>query len=115
MSETKSVEQFKSYESRAINGNEKEYIRLTVSLTSSTAFMQLSALSKWLYLAMLFEAKGHEEVIITGQKCAEQYGISDASYKRCVKQLMQYGFIEKCPRNCFAPSRFRFSEKWKNW
>lgn len=116
MSRTKkSITPFRSFESRAPDGNEKGYIRLTVSLTESTAYKQLTASSKLLYIAMLFEAKGHEEVIVTGKKCEEKCGICHETYMKALKQLLKYGFIEKCPRSCFAPSRYRFSDKWKKW
>lgn len=110
----KNITPFRSWESRAPNGNETGYIRLTSSLLLSVAYKKLSHTSRTVFVMMKLTAKGNESFSFSRQQFLELVGGSSHTYKTAIDDLIKFGFIERCPRCCFSPSKFVFSENWKN-
>ncbi len=106
---------FKPYESTSPDGYENHYIRITNSLFSSDAKRSLTPLAWNLYESMLIEARGHPSVIFSQQMGKESLGCSCNGYTKCIKQLIEKGFIKRKPRSCFSASEYIFSDEWKNY
>lgn len=107
-----SFKAFQPYESAVPGGNETPYIRLTKTLLRSEAYVDLTPLARNMYTDMLLEARGKPEVIYTQKMAIENLNTCKASYKNAIKQLSDVGFITLCPRGAYAPSKYKFSDKW---
>ena len=112
---SKQITPFKPYESRSPNGNEKGYVRITNSIHESDAMRDLSDLAFRVFLDMRFVSKGHGEVIYTQKMGAERLNLSKGGYTSAINQLITVGLVERLPRGCYAPAKYKFSTSWKTY
>lgn len=112
MSSRKTIVPFKSFEGRA--PDEKNYVRMTTSQLTSPAYKKLSYSAQSVLLMMKHAAKGKAEFTFSRKQFEEYLGGSAHTYLNAVEQLIKCGFIERCPRCCFSPSKFVFSAKWQD-
>lgn len=110
-----SLKPFELYESRSRSGYEKGYVRLTPSQFHSDSILDLSSNAFRIYIMMKFQARGHIEFIYTYDQAIKDTSISRQTYRRVIDELVNMGLIEELPRNVYAPLKFRFSIKWKNY
>lgn len=106
---------FKPYESTVINGEETPYLRITRTLYISDAFFDLTYLARIMYIDMRFAAGIRPEVQYTQKNAMDNLGICKASYKTAIELLVSTGFIERCPRSAYEPSRYKFSANWHHY
>lgn len=116
MARTKqNIVRFKAYESQNPTGIEKNYLRIAQSLYYSNAYRRLNYSARDIYVDMRMEAKGSNEVIYTEKRCCDRLECSHATYEKAIKQLIEFGFIERTGRRGnWMPSKFRFVDKWKS-
>ena len=104
---------FPPYETLSPDGYDKHYYRLTKALYESDAVKDLSELSFHMLMDIKMVARGHSEVSYTQAMAMERLQCCKASYTSGIKMLIKNGFIEKKPRGCYDPSKYKFSDKWK--
>ena len=109
------IVKFQLYESQNPTGIEKNYLRIAQSLYYSNAYRRLKYSTRDIYIDMRMEAKGSSEVIYTEKRCCERLDCSHATYEKAIKELIEFGFIERTGRRGkWMPSKFCFTDKWKN-
>lgn len=104
---------FAPWETMVSDGIEKRYIRLGNTLLYSSAFLQLSAKAKEVYLYMRIESAGQREFTLPYSKYT-LFSKKD-SFLRAREELENAGFIEivQYNGNLRKPNVYRFSERWK--
>lgn len=104
---------FPPWATRTSDGIEKRYIRLGNTLLYSSAFLQLSAKAKEIYLYMLIDSAGQREFTMPHSKYI-RFSKKD-SFLRARDELEKAGFIETVQHNANLrkPNVYRFSEHWK--
>lgn len=91
------------------------FIQIGNSLLLSKAFQSLTASAQLAYLALCMEAGGKSMVQLS-HSGAKKYGISSSTFDRCMKQLLEGGFVDMLEddnRAQFATNVYRFSSRWK--
>lgn len=77
------------------------------------SFLSLTANARLLYLAMCMEAAEKRQFEFP-KRAAEKYGFSESTFRRCVKELMQNGFIVvNSGRTTREPNIYQFVNDWK--
>ena len=111
----KNIVPFQFYESKSSNGTERNYVRLTNSQGNSDAILDLSANAFRIFVYMKFRAKGKCEFFYTYENGTTDASISRQTYKNVVDELERVGLIERLPTNMYSASKYKFSDKWKNY
>ena len=101
--------------SAKVDGKEGRFIQVGNSLLLDKRYHALSAGARHLYLCMVMEAGGKQEVKFP-HGAAKKYGIASTSFDRHIKELQANGFLQKVGAGLYwqyAPSVFSFSTDWK--
>ena len=102
------------YYTRSPTGKE-QYSRLPQSLIRSDAVRTLKHAARSVYIDMIDVAAGHPDVIYTQEMAHTNFGMSKGCYTVSIQELVDHGLIERMPRSWYAPARFAFSTKWKEY
>ncbi len=106
---------FLPHETRSETGYEKGYIRMTPSLYYSDSMRDLKDKARIVFQDMKFIAKNKTEVIYTQKMGMERLNLSKGGYTSSINQLIDVGLIERLPRGCYAPAKYKFSCEWKKY
>ena len=93
------------------------YAKIGNSLFRSSPYKSLKMSSRALYPQLIGIAGGKNKFILSNSRGAELCGMSESTFKRAMAELIEKGFLEKCPDDCmaqFETSKYVFSGKWKD-
>lgn len=77
------------------------------------SFLILSASAKFLYLSMCMESGGKRQFEFP-LKAAKKYAIPERSFRRCIDELIEAGFIKRqSGRSARMPNLYEFCFDWK--
>ena len=104
---------FKDYECDTEDLLDK-YIVLTKSMLTSDKWLSLKYSTRDVYIKMKLWSIGNSTYDYS-YKLAEKEGITSATYKRAIQELIDKGFIEiiRISRTPGIGTRYKFSNKWK--
>lgn len=110
----KKSKQFKDYECNTKDLRDN-YIVLTKSMILSDSWRSLNYSTKDVYIKMKLWSLGNISVMYS-YKLALTEGITSATYKRAVDELVEKGFIEitRISRTPGIATKYKFSNKWKD-
>lgn len=97
------------------NNSEGRFLQLGNSLLLSKEFQGLSAGTQMTYLFMALDAGGRSDFTFP-LSSAKKYGISESSFNRHIKELIQKNFIAlvSSGRTTREPNKYRFTYGWKD-
>lgn len=100
--------------SAKVDNREGRFLQIGNSLLLSKKFQELSSGAQMVYLAMALEAGGHPGFIFP-LGAARKYGVSESSFSRYVKELIQKEFITLVAsgRTTREPNQYKFTFGWK--
>lgn len=89
---------------------EKSYIRVTSSLLRSEKYQSLTFSARFVFQCMALESGGHVEFVFPEATASKHYGISPATLRNAVRELIANNIIsyasEKRERGKPVPYRF---------
>ena len=106
---------FRDYESKAPNGTERGYIRVTPSLYYSDAMRDLTHLQFRVFFDIRMNANLNSEVAYTQEMAKKNLGVCKQSFGTIISRLQEVGLIEKKRRGTYMPTVLKFSAKWKKY
>ena len=100
--------------SATLDGREKAFFQVGVTLLESPAFQRLTAAQKILYFCMIQEA-GRSREFQFPERVFEKYGLSHSAARKGIKELISRGFIERASQGgvTWGETLYRFSFAWK--
>ncbi|MEK3721988.1 hypothetical protein [Paenibacillus sp. FSL H8-0034] len=104
---------FKAFQKMPESQN-KHFSKFHESMFESPAWIGLSIHSRYLYIEMTrkFTGRNEQDIMFTQKEGIKIMGKN--TFTACIKQLIQYGFIEYVERNSYncLPNIYGFSTKW---
>ena len=95
-------------------GQRLPFVQLSADLMQAPAFLKLSHATRWVYLAMIVEARGHRDFEFS-LSTARRYGIESSTLRRTVNELVAARFICCTENGRFTrnANRYAFLFDWK--
>lgn len=109
---------FKPWQTASRTNKERlGYVKIGNSLFRSSPFQKMKPSARLIYPQLVGIAGRQQTFTLSNSRGAELCGVSESTFKRSISELIESGFLSKCPDDSmaqFETSKYVFSDRWKD-